>query len=98
MDSFDGIDTSRVLDVLVHNLEGMVFRCSIDATWTIHFVSSGCLALTGYKSEELKSNRDISFEKIMHPDDRYMVRNGIMAAIAEHRRYFVEYRDRKSGV
>ncbi len=37
-----GIDSRRVLDVLVRNLDGMVFRCAIDSYWTMSFVSAGC--------------------------------------------------------
>ena len=36
------IDSERVLDVLTHNLDGMLFRCAIDADWTVLFASAGC--------------------------------------------------------
>ncbi len=92
MNSFDGIDSGRVLDVLVSNLEGVVFRCSIDAAWTILFVSPGCLDLTGYRAEEVMNSRSLSFEELTHPEDREIVRQKIMLAISAKQHYAVEYR------
>ena len=74
VENFAGLDTHRVLDVLVRNLEGMVFRCAIDPTWTMLFVSSGCMALTGYSADELILNRKFTFEELTRPRDMSPVR------------------------
>jgi len=92
--SWQEIDSERVLKVLVRNLEGMVFRCALDAEWTIHFASEGCLELTGYRPDELVGNRAISCEQLTHEDDRQSVRQTIMAAVIDGSRYRVEYRIR----
>ncbi|MBN9421343.1 MAG: EAL domain-containing protein [Candidatus Accumulibacter sp.] len=86
------IDCARVLKVLVRNLDGMVFRCALDAEWTLHFASEGCHALTGYWPEELEGSHAISLERMTHPDDRAPTRQAIMAAVAGGSRYRVEYR------
>ncbi len=86
------VNPSRVLDTLVHNLEGMVYRCQHDADWTMLFVSQGCLALTGYTPEELIQNAHISYEQITHAQDRSRVRQEIEAAIAAQSRFSVHYR------
>src|SRR5215203_3161401 len=88
------IDSQRVLDVLVHNLEGMLFRCAIDNDWTLHFVSEGAKALTGYSPAELEHNRAISCEELTHPDDRALVRDVVLSAIENRSRYRVVYRIR----
>ncbi len=90
--SWTDIDSERVLRVLVHNLEGMVFRCAIDAQWTLHFVSDGCRELSGYCPDELEHNKVASLEQITHPDDRAMVRQVIGDAMAGSGRYRVNYR------
>ena len=90
--SDSNIDSQRVLDVLVHNLEGMVFRVSIDKAWSMHFVSTGCLELTGYTAQELANDNQNSYERITHPEDRAIVRERIMEAVAANTRYRVEYR------
>ncbi|RTL54181.1 MAG: bifunctional diguanylate cyclase/phosphodiesterase [Rhodocyclaceae bacterium] len=86
------VNPARVLQTLVNNLDGMVFRCRMDEHWTMLFLSSGCLQLTGYSPEVLVLNQEITYAEITHPDDRARVREKIMAAVAEHRRYRVEYR------
>ncbi len=90
--AWNDIDSARVLQVLVHNLNGMVFRCAIDDEWTMYFVSDGSKALTGYCPDELEHNKLISFEGITHADDRAMVRQEIMSAVEVSGRYRVRYR------
>lgn len=91
-DAWARIDSERVLDVLVRNLDGMVFRCAVDAAWTLYFVSDGALALTGYRPEELENNTVISLESLTHPEDRRRVREVILKAVAGQGRYRVQYR------
>lgn len=88
------IDSGRVLQVLVDNLEGMVYRSAIDEDWTLHFVSDGCRALTGYAPEELEYSQLISLEEITHPDDRVKVRQAVCTALEASGRYHVQYRIR----
>ena len=90
--AWNGIDSERVLQVLVRNLDGMVFRCSIDHQWTMHFVSDGCRELTGYCPDELEYNKVCSLEALTHPDDRARVREAIVAAMAGSGRYRQQYR------
>ncbi len=86
------VDTERMLSLLLDNLEGMAYRCRADADWTMEFVSEGCHRLTGYHAGELLLNSRVSYESIMHPDDRGAVRQRIERAIAEGTRFDVEYR------
>ncbi|AXQ30188.1 EAL domain-containing protein [Solimonas sp. K1W22B-7] len=89
----DGVkQRERLLTTLLSNVDGMIYRCRNDEHWTMEFVSEGCLALTGYQPQELILNRAVSFEQLMHPDDREPVRAAVEAALRERRRYEVEYR------
>jgi len=85
-------EKERVLATLMGNLDGMVYRCQNDPDWTMEFVSEGCFNLTGYHPAELLHNDQISYEQIEHPDDRARVRDEIAAALAEKRRFQLEYR------
>ncbi len=86
------VDPSRILDTLVNNLEGMVYRCRQDASWTMLFVSQGCVALTGYAPEDLIGNAHVSYEEITHPEDRLRVRQDIENAVSNGQRFSVHYR------
>ena len=92
LNSSTTVDLSRILDTLVNNLDGMVYRCRRDAHWTMLFVSHGCYELTGYAPEELLSNAHISFEQLTHPADRQRVREEIEQSIAMDQRFSVHYR------
>ncbi len=58
----------------------------------MEFVSEGCRKITGYAPEDLLHNSRIAYTSIIHPDDRERVRSEIFAALAERRRFDVEYR------
>ena len=88
----EGHETARMLKTLIGNIDGMVYRCHNDSQWTMEFVSDGCLEITGYSPEDLLFNRTISYEQLTHPEDRLRVRGSVNAALAQGRRFDVEYR------
>jgi diguanylate cyclase (GGDEF)-like protein/PAS domain S-box-containing protein len=88
---WQGADAGRVLAVLHRNIEGMAFRCAIDADWTMRLVSEGSLALTGHAPDDFLRGR-VRYEALTHPEDRARVRDIIMVAVEYRRPYRVEYR------
>jgi diguanylate cyclase (GGDEF)-like protein/PAS domain S-box-containing protein len=85
-------EQERRLSTMMGNLPGMVYRGLFDADWTMHFVSEGCVELTGYRADELVNAPVVSYEQLTHPDDRDYVREAIGRALQGHSRYTVEYR------
>ncbi|HJV51514.1 MAG TPA: EAL domain-containing protein [Noviherbaspirillum sp.] len=77
---------------LLANFDGLVYRCLIDSNWTMQFISDGCLALTGYTPAEFVANSVISYEELIHPDDRQLLRDTVHAALQRHERFNLEYR------
>ncbi|WP_375214337.1 putative bifunctional diguanylate cyclase/phosphodiesterase [Aquabacterium sp.] len=71
------LDQARILDTLIHNLDGMAYRCLPDADWTMLFVSQGCQALTGYAPRELVQGGWVTWEEITLVEDRQRVREHI---------------------
>jgi PAS domain S-box-containing protein len=90
-------ENQRVLSTLLSNLPGMVYRCQNDADWTMHFVSEGCRALTGYAPEDLLGNRRISYGQIIHSDDQHPVFETVQAALGEHQPFELSYRIHSAG-
>ena len=86
------VDRTRILDTLVNNLEGMVYRCLDDEHWTMVFVSQGSTGLCGYAPAEIVDNAFISWESITHPEDRARIREQIRRAAREGQRFAVQYR------
>jgi PAS domain S-box-containing protein len=84
--------TERSYATLIRNLAGAVYRRRDDAAWTTEFVSDGCLAITGYRPDELVGNRIASLGALIHPDDAARVREGFRLSLAERRECSSEYR------
>lgn len=88
----DLVDRNRLLATLLSHMVGMVYRCRIDARWTMEYVSEGCLELTGYRPDELILNARIDYETITHPDDRGQLREALLRDISASNRFDIEYR------
>lgn len=85
-------ESERKLSTLMANLPGMAYRCLVDDEWTMLFVSQGCTVLTGYDCADVTDSRTISYNEIIHPDDRPHVRNEIHKAVAAGIPFQIEYR------
>jgi diguanylate cyclase (GGDEF)-like protein/PAS domain S-box-containing protein len=85
-------DTARMLRTLLGNLDGMVYRCRDDASWTMEFISAGCRNLTGYDPDDLLLNNRLSYESITHPDDRPRIREEVRSGLTLRNRFDCEYR------
>jgi two-component system, cell cycle sensor histidine kinase and response regulator CckA len=85
-------ESERQLTLLLANLPGMAYRCANDPDCTEFFVSQGCLELTGYEVAEIEQSARISFNDLIHPDDRQRVREATERGLTEHRPYRFPYR------
>jgi PAS domain S-box-containing protein len=77
---------------LIANLPGVAYRCANDAAWTVEFVSEGILGLTGYPAKDFVGNPIVSYDQIVHPDDREMIREAAHAAMELSEPFQVIYR------
>ena len=75
------LERERELSTLMGNLPGMAYRCSNDRLWTVHFVSAGCLALTGYPPEALVDNAVVAYGSLVSPEDAARLWGETQAAI-----------------
>ncbi|MEO8289975.1 MAG: PAS domain S-box protein [Gaiellaceae bacterium] len=77
---------------LVANIPGVVFRCTLDADWTMEYLSDAVEELVGFPPSDFVANRVRSFADVVHPDDRDSLERGIREAVADGRAYTTEYR------
>lgn len=86
------MERERQLSTLIGNLPGMAFRCKNDADWTMEFASEGCFMITGYDASQIIANKDTSYAKLIHPEDKQYVWDTIQLALKSHRSYVLNYR------
>ena len=86
------LQEQKKLQTLVNNLPGIAFRCKFDLNWTMNYLSEGCTELLGYTQRELVNNKFLSFENLIHPDDKQRVRDEIEHMCQMRKRYAIEYR------
>jgi PAS domain S-box-containing protein len=85
-------ESQRMLSTLMGNLPGMAYRCRNDEDWTMDFISDGCRNITGYAPQDFIGNLLISYNDLIHPDDRKMVADEVHRGIKEGDQFHVEYR------
>ena len=75
---------------LVANLPGAVYRCELDADWTMHYISDQLLELTGYPPSDVIASARRTFASVIDPDDRARVEAEVAAAV-DRAEPFVSY-------
>lgn len=85
------LEKERSYAMLLSNLPGMAYRCDNDREWTMRFVSEGCYKLTGYKSEALLQNRDISYNRLITPENRARIWKQYKEVLARKETFQDEY-------
>ncbi|MGA1821422.1 MAG: PAS domain S-box protein [Thermoplasmatota archaeon] len=86
------IESQRKMSLLLDNLPGMAYRCLNDRDWTMEFISEGCLDLTGYSPADFVDNAKVSYNEIIHPDDRGMVWDEVQTSIDKRKPFRITYR------
>jgi len=85
-----GARAMPVMSTLFASLDGMLFRCLVDAGRTLLSVSPGCRELTGYAAEDLMGSSRLA--SLTHSEDVAAVRGTILAALDIGAHYRIEYR------
>lgn len=84
-------EIERSKSTLLLHLPGMAYRCKFDRDWTIEYVSSGCVKLTGYTAESLINNRDLSYNDIIAPEYQEILWNKWVQIIKDRQDFRYEY-------
>jgi diguanylate cyclase (GGDEF)-like protein/PAS domain S-box-containing protein len=80
------------IELLLDNLPGMVYRCKLDADWTMEYMSPWVKELTGYSVEDLLLNNKLSFADLYLPEDKDYVAKEVQKAVDEFRPFTITYR------
>jgi PAS domain S-box-containing protein len=85
-------DPESLLHSLMENVPGAVYRCEVDADWTMLGIGDDIHTISGYPAGEFIQSARRSFSSIIHPQDRPRVHEEVRVAIAAGRPFALEYR------
>ncbi len=63
-------ENELTLSNLISSLPGLIYRCSMDESYTMEFMSEACFNITGYSSEDFVGLKKISFNDLILPEYR----------------------------
>lgn len=84
------IESNRKFNTLINNVKGILFRCENNRDYAMHYISEGCLEITGYPYEDFK-NRTIIYGDLILEEDRESVWEHIQTAIKQRTSYDFEH-------
>ncbi|HEY9611804.1 PAS domain-containing protein, partial [Allocoleopsis sp.] len=85
-------ESQRTLLTLMSNIPGIAYRCLNDSDWTMFFMSEGCYRLTGYPAEAFTTQKSVTYNQLIHPEDQEPVRQEVEAALENSRSFQMTYR------
>lgn len=77
--------------LLAQNIPGTIYLCHNDEHFTMIYLNDHIETITGYGPQDFISGK-ITFQALLHPDDREHVHRTINNAIAERRNFHLRYR------
>jgi len=80
-------DAESLLQSLMHNVPGAIYRCVWDDVWKMQRVSKEIESISGYPPSDFVDASKRTLVSVTHPDDREAVDRTIRAAIASGRPY-----------
>lgn len=82
----------RSLNNLLDGLPLMVYRCRNNRHWSMEYVSAGCLELTGHAPQALVDSQSLTFNSLIHPQDRERVWRRVQEGVRVARPFAFDYR------
>jgi len=90
-------ENERRLSTIMANLPGLAYRGLDDERWTMEFLSEGCKSLLEYSPDEIAGKSNVTYNDIIHPEDRNLVRSTVDEAVGDGKPFQIEYRITTSG-
>ncbi|HSW67586.1 MAG TPA: ATP-binding protein, partial [Bacteroidales bacterium] len=86
------VESKRITETLISNLQGIVYRCVNDENWTMLLLSDGFKNLTGFEPGDFIGSNSRHYIDLVHPDDRQMVWNTVQEKIKTDVPFEIEFR------
>jgi diguanylate cyclase (GGDEF)-like protein/PAS domain S-box-containing protein len=73
-------------------MDGFLYRCRNDLSFTMLYISYGILTVSGYPASDFEGNRVRSFSSLIHPDDLGQVYIAVSKALEMRSNWNIDYR------
>jgi PAS domain S-box-containing protein len=73
-------------------MDGFLYRCRNDASYTMLYISEGIQALSGYPASDFIGNKVRGYSTITHPDDLSVVDAAVGKALETRGNWTIDYR------
>ena len=77
---------------ITRRMNGFLYRCQNDASYTMLYITDGITPLTEYPPSDFIGNRVRAFTSICHPDDLGVVDKAVGAALESKTNWDIDYR------
>lgn len=93
------LESNRRYDILLNNLQGIVYRCKNNRDWTMDYISEGCKKITGYSPKEFL-NGTVQFSDIVLKEDQEQIWNQTQKGIDAKTSFQLNFRikDKKGNI
>ena len=95
METGSAIQPDERLDALLSitgRMDGYLYRCRNDASYTMLYISDGILTVSGYPSNDFIFNHSRDYVSVIYPDDLATVYSAVDRALEERCNWNVDYR------
>ena len=84
----------RSLESLINRVPAMLYRSRNNVDYTMEYISDGCFYVTGFEASDLLEQSQLSFGKLIHPDDADHVWTAVQQSLHTRTPFSVNYRFR----
>jgi PAS domain S-box-containing protein len=82
----------KILQSIINKSNSFQYSCENDSDYTMHYLDQDFSRITGYSVDSVLNNAHMSYNEIIHFQDREMVHQKIDECIIENRVWNIEYR------
>jgi PAS domain S-box-containing protein len=86
------MQNQNMLNTMISNLPGFIYRCANDENYTMFYVSDACTGITGYLPEEFINNAVISFAELIDEQDIDTIKQLWDKSVSQNMPFQFEYR------
>ncbi|MBE0506331.1 MAG: PAS domain-containing methyl-accepting chemotaxis protein [Marinospirillum sp.] len=89
-------DTARIYESIANRMNGFLYRCRSDKSYTMVNIAGAVKKVTGYSEKDLLGNQRLSYMSLIHQDDTARLDAAVEQAIKSKTNWNVDYRIKRA--